>query len=131
MSTMRSKNPQTWWSNVDVLTGTNVLMHLGGPGGSQAVGDCLRRPYLRFGIYADQVLTLDIEVAQAVGGPWTVDQTLLTVANVWFHVYDLPAPRNRTGFYVLGSSYVRLRVTNASGTDTTVFEFTAEIRNEP
>lgn len=121
-------NEQVWDSTTDLATAANRILATNEVAGAAGAVDCMYRPYLRFGLFADQVLTLTIEVSLD-DLTYTVDQTLVTVASTWFHAYDLPAPRGANGYYVVDANYVQLRIANASGTDTTVLYFHAAIRN--
>jgi hypothetical protein len=109
--------------------GASVMPSLGGIATARNDIDCQYRPYLRFGLRSDVILTLDIEVSMD-NTTYTVDQTLVTVANTWFHVYDLPSPRNQTGFYLLGANFVRFKITNNTGGATTSLNFFGAVRNK-
>lgn len=129
MRDAKSLNEQLWEWTDNINTGANLIIPVSSIAGGVAQADCQYRPLLRFGLYADQPLTLTVEVAMVTGGVFTVDQTLVTIANAWHHVYDLPAPQNATGFFVLNANWVRIRLANASGTNTTVLQFQAGLRN--
>lgn len=120
---------QVWTTTENLNTGASRIISVLGLATFQASANCVTRPYLRFGLYADRVLTLDIMVSMD-NATFRVDQTLLTTAGKWFHVYDLQSPRNQSGFFVLGSNFVQMRLSNASGINTATLEFLAAIRNK-
>lgn len=115
--------PVTWYTIANLNTGANRLIQVGGGEHAAAqlfIGDVRSTPNLRFSLIADQVLTIDLESAFDFGFTVTgTELSLITVANVFTTVYSLPAPLNGTGYYVLTRPYLRVRLTNASGVNTT------------
>lgn len=81
--------------------------------------DCRSVPFLRFGLFYDQNITF------AIQGSWNNVtffnvEVLALAASTPGSVYNLPAPRNQDGVYVLQWPYVQFRIDNTAGAATTV-----------
>ncbi len=85
-------------------------------------------PFLRFGLFYDQPVRLDIE-GSTTNAAWFVYDSLVLAANTYGSVYNLAAPRNQDGVYVLQWPYLRLRVTNTGAGATTVHRAYAVLSN--
>jgi len=119
-----------WLSIAQLNNGANRIMQLGSDAGPRTVQTSLYMPYLTFSLYADQPLTLDIETSvDNVAPTWRVAHTLVSLANTYMTPYDLPDPKNKTGWIVIGAPQVRIRLTNNSGVNTAVLEFFASLTN--
>lgn len=126
--TGRSQIFQHWQSVAQLNNGANRIVALGSDVGGENVQVALYMPYLTFSLYADQILRLDIETS-VNNVAWRVVHTLTSIAAVIMTPYDLPDPKNKTGFVVIPAPQVRLRLTNASGVNTAVLEFFASLTN--
>lgn len=81
--------------------------------------DCRSTPFMRFGLFYDQPITFQIQASMNNVLFWAVE-TLALAASTPGSVYNLPAPRNQNGVYVLQYPYVQIRIDNTGGAATTV-----------
>jgi hypothetical protein len=127
--TGRSQLFQHWQSVAQLNNAANRLIRLGSDNGARIIAVTLFMPYLTFSLYADRALTLDIETATD-NVNWRIAHTLVTLANTYMTPYDLPDPKNKTGWLVIGAPQMRIRLTNNSGVNTAVLEFFASLTNQ-
>lgn len=129
-------NPSlTWFTVADLANGANRLLRLGG-GETVAspitVGDVRNTPNLRFSFFADVILTFELEESfdqTFTAGLFHVSTSLIVTANTYMTVYDLPAPRNETGFLTLTRPYLRVRLTNNGAAPSTVLRCWVSVRD--
>lgn len=117
-----------WHTVANLNNGANRLIGMGSDAGPIVNFSTLHMPYLTFSLYADQILRLDIETS-VNNVAWRVVHTLTSIAAVIMTPYDLPDPKNKTGFVVIPAPQMRIRLTNASGVNTAVLEFFASLTN--
>lgn len=124
----KTRSDLNFYRFTNINNGANALMFLG----SQLLGtqaDARSLPYLRFGLFADQALTLAIEALDRGAGTLRTPISALVPASTYFDTYNLPAPYGSNGVYVVQWPLVQIRLTNASGANTTVLQFWASLSN--
>lgn len=130
----RSQQQILWRYNQTITNGSTVVMPIGsgitsGNGFSPAglnVALMQDMTYLAFMIKGSAAMTLTIEVADATASLVTWITFAYPGASVYNSVYDLPAPyAGTTGRLVVSCNFLRFRVNNASGANSTAFVFNA------
>lgn len=109
-----------WNDAVPIVTGTTVTVYQGCATNvvKEVFVDCRNFPFLRFGAFFDQPVTISL-LGSLDSLIFFVYETLALAANTYGSVYNLPAPRNQQGMYVLQWPFFQFQITNASGVNTT------------
>jgi len=102
--------------------GANSVVFQGGSATYNGIIDARRTPYLKFTLYADTILTFDIEGSMDAA-TFIVMETVAGVAGAHTDTYNLAAPRGEIGWYVTSMPFVRLRLTNGAVATTTLYCF--------
>lgn len=115
-----------WWSQSLIVAAATLTVGLAGD--EQVTPNQIGRvdglPLLRFGLLADQAVTVlvDVSVDQT---NWRTQVNATGIAGTWFDAYALPAPVGDSGFVVLGGPWARIRLTNTGAADLTYLYFWA------
>lgn len=125
---MRDNSQIELLRDANINAAANHLAEMGFIGSGDHDIHSYTHPYLRFGIYADQICTVQVEQDDGTA-VWRVT-ALFTMAaiNTWADVYVGLAPQSDDGIYTLSWPFARIRLSNPGAVNTTVFDFRAVAR---
>lgn len=124
MHIAKSRDFQEWIWTVGLTSGQNVLVPIGSESGTQTVGNVVSMPFLRFGFYAHKSCDIFFEVSND-NINWHVPVTLNCLATTWYDCYNLVAPRNATGYWMIPWALLKIRLVDTSASTHTYTRFEA------
>lgn len=119
-----------WWRYTDIANGVTVTVGIAGAEAGAVVHtiqDVADLPILRFGLFSDQPVRVDIQgAADDQGASFSTIFTGTCLVSTWFTTYDLPAPIGDTGAILIPTPFLRFQLTNTGPNPTTDLQFWAQ-----